>query len=151
MVAQGSGHTLYSLLCEDHWVYEKTPIGEPCEKNCCFGTLLASALDNYFTRGNFTPALISLHPVGTPFQNQVWQALKNVPLGETRSYRDIATILGRPTAARAVANACKQNPYTLIIPCHRIIGSRGKLAGYAGGFWRKEWLLKFEKLAIRLK
>lgn len=88
-------------------------------------------------------------PRGTEFQRQVWQALQEVPFGETASYADIAKVIGNPNAVRAVGMANHYNPIAIIIPCHRIIGSNGKLTGYAGELWRKEWLLKHEGLSIK--
>ena len=82
---------------------------------------------------------------GTDFQEQVWRELLNVPYGHTASYKDIANGIGRPKAMRAVGAATGRNPVSLIVPCHRIIGSNGKLNGYGGGLWRKEWLLKHEE------
>jgi methylated-DNA-[protein]-cysteine S-methyltransferase len=82
---------------------------------------------------------------GTPFQQSVWNVLKQVPFAETASYRDIATILQKDKAVRAVGNANGKNKLSIVIPCHRIIGTNGSLTGYAGGLWRKEWLLNHEK------
>ncbi|WNB91191.1 methylated-DNA--[protein]-cysteine S-methyltransferase [Bacillus sp. NEB1478] len=82
---------------------------------------------------------------GTPFQKTVWNALLNVPYSETVSYQDIANAIKNEKAIRAVGNANGKNKLSIIIPCHRIIGSNGKLTGYAGGLWRKEWLLNHEK------
>ena len=84
---------------------------------------------------------------GTNFQIKVWKELKKIPIGKTKTYKEIAIILGKPKAARAVANACKKNPYPIIIPCHRVIRSDGSLGGYSGngGKKRKEKLLELEK------
>jgi methylated-DNA-[protein]-cysteine S-methyltransferase len=82
---------------------------------------------------------------GTPFQLSVWEALQTISYGETRSYKDIAEAIGKPTACRAVGMANHQNPIAIIIPCHRVIGSDGKLVGYAGGLTVKEQLLTLEK------
>ncbi|MEH7350138.1 methylated-DNA--[protein]-cysteine S-methyltransferase [Gottfriedia acidiceleris] len=82
---------------------------------------------------------------GTPFQENVWRELVKIKYGETASYADIANRIGNPKAVRAVANANARNPLSIIVPCHRIIGSNGKLTGYAGGLWRKEWLLNREQ------
>ena len=84
---------------------------------------------------------------GTEFQIKVWSELKKIPAGKTKTYKEIAIILGNPKAARAVANACKKNPYPIIIPCHRVIRSDGSLGGYSGngGKKRKEKLLELEK------
>tara|TARA_B100000959_G_C14612621_1_gene472718 strand:- start:157 stop:456 length:300 start_codon:yes stop_codon:yes gene_type:complete len=84
---------------------------------------------------------------GTNFQIKVWNELKKIPIGKTKTYKEIAIILGKPKAARAVANACKKNPYPIIIPCHRVIKSDGSLGGYSGngGKKRKKKLLELEK------
>ncbi|MBN3554506.1 methylated-DNA--[protein]-cysteine S-methyltransferase [Fictibacillus nanhaiensis] len=82
---------------------------------------------------------------GTPFQHTVWNSLIDIPFAETASYRDIAISLQNEKAVRAVGNANGKNKLSIVVPCHRIIGSSGKLTGYAGGLWRKEWLLHHEK------
>jgi methylated-DNA-[protein]-cysteine S-methyltransferase len=82
---------------------------------------------------------------GTPFQQTVWKELANVPYGSSVSYQSIANALGKPKANRAVGNANGKNKISIVIPCHRIIGSDGSLTGYAGELWRKEWLLEHEK------
>ncbi|ANC76193.1 cysteine methyltransferase [Fictibacillus phosphorivorans] len=82
---------------------------------------------------------------GTPFQHTVWNSLVDIPFAETASYRDIAISLQNENAVRAVGNANGKNKLSIVVPCHRIIGSSGKLTGYAGGLWRKEWLLQHEK------
>ena len=84
---------------------------------------------------------------GTKFQIKVWSELKKIPAGKTKTYKEIAIITGHPKAARAVANACKRNPYPINIPCHRVIRSDGSLGGYSapGGISKKKQLLKFEK------
>lgn len=90
------------------------------------------------------PVHIPLDLQGTPFQREVWQALLDIPSGQTRSYADIARQIGKPTAFRAVARACGANPVAVLVPCHRVIGSNGNLTGYAGGLWRKRALLERE-------
>jgi methylated-DNA-[protein]-cysteine S-methyltransferase len=82
---------------------------------------------------------------GTEFQRRVWAALLGVGFGRTTSYLDLARQLGNPGAVRAVGAANGQNPLGLVWPCHRIIGAGGQLTGYAGGLWRKKWLLEFEQ------
>ncbi|MED1865726.1 methylated-DNA--[protein]-cysteine S-methyltransferase [Fictibacillus nanhaiensis] len=82
---------------------------------------------------------------GTPFQHNVWNSLVRIPFAETASYRDIAIKLQKEKAVRAVGNANGKNKLSIVVPCHRIIGSSGSLTGYAGGLWRKEWLLNHEK------
>jgi methylated-DNA-[protein]-cysteine S-methyltransferase len=89
---------------------------------------------------------LPLDLTGTEFQRLVWRHLLTVPFGQTASYRDVAAAIGKPRAVRAVGAANGQNPISIIVPCHRIVGSDGRLVGYGGGLWRKEWLLKHEGL-----
>jgi methylated-DNA-[protein]-cysteine S-methyltransferase len=88
---------------------------------------------------------LPLAPEGSPFSLMVWNALLEIPYAEVRSYSSIATAVGRPGGARAVGQACNANPIPLIIPCHRVIGSGGRLTGYAGGVEIKESLLELER------
>ena len=88
---------------------------------------------------------LPLRPEGTVFQKKVWNALLEIPFGETRSYQDIANAVGSPKACRAVGMANHQNPIIIVIPCHRVIGKSGKLVGYGGGLSMKEKLLLLEK------
>ena len=88
---------------------------------------------------------LQLQPQGTEFQNKVWKALMEIPFGETRSYGEIAKIIGNEKASRAVGMANNKNPIPIIVPCHRVIGANGKLVGYAGGLDIKEMLLNLEK------
>ncbi|HEY53907.1 MAG TPA: methylated-DNA--[protein]-cysteine S-methyltransferase [Caldilineae bacterium] len=81
---------------------------------------------------------------GSEFQLAVWNQLLSIPFGQMVSYQDIADALGKPQAVRAVGAANGQNPIAIIVPCHRVVGSNGKLVGYGGGLWRKEWLLRHE-------
>ena len=112
------------------------------------GTTVASEqagreLEAYFAHGlrRFT---VPLAPMGTPFQHDAWQLLRSIPYGQTVSYGEQARRIGRPRAVRAVAQANGANPITLVVPCHRVIGSDGTLTGYGGGLWRKRWLLAHE-------
>lgn len=82
---------------------------------------------------------------GTEFQQQVWQAIASIPLGQTRSYGELAQSIGRPSAFRAVANACGRNPVPLFIPCHRVIAANGKLGGFSSGLVWKKYLLSVER------
>ncbi|MCH9613354.1 MAG: Methylated-DNA--protein-cysteine methyltransferase [Chlamydiia bacterium] len=82
---------------------------------------------------------------GTPFQEKVWKSLAKVPYGTTVSYADLAKTVGKPTAFRAVAGANAANRFAIVLPCHRVINTGGKLGGYAGGLKRKEWLLEMER------
>lgn len=88
---------------------------------------------------------LNLLPKGTIFQKRVWDELIKIPFGITKSYLEITKILGDEKAIRAVANANGQNKISIIIPCHRVIGSDGSLTGYGGGLWRKKWLLDHER------
>ncbi|WP_312474037.1 methylated-DNA--[protein]-cysteine S-methyltransferase [Neobacillus sp.] len=104
----------------------------------------STQLDEYFKgeRHVFTfPYIFE----GTDFQKTVWNALTGISYAETGSYKDIAVSIGNEKAIRAVGSANGKNKLSIVIPCHRIIGSNGKLTGYAGGLWRKEWLLQHER------
>lgn len=92
---------------------------------------------------------LPLSPIGTPFQQAVWKALCSIPYGETRSYGEIAKMIGNPKASRAVGMANNRNPISIIIPCHRVIGASGKLVGYGGGIDKKIYLLNLEKATYR--
>jgi AraC family transcriptional regulator of adaptative response/methylated-DNA-[protein]-cysteine methyltransferase len=105
---------------------------------------LAEELDAYF-RGALKAFTVPLDTAGTPFQHKVWQMLRTIPYGQTRSYGEQARLIGMPTATRAVARANGDNRISIIIPCHRVIGADGKLTGYGGGLWRKQWLLSMER------
>jgi methylated-DNA-[protein]-cysteine S-methyltransferase len=87
---------------------------------------------------------LPLNPVGTLFQMEVWRELRNIPYGTVISYGELASRIGRPKASRAVGAANGSNPIPIVIPCHRVIGSNGKMTGYGGGVWIKEELLKLE-------
>ena len=101
-------------------------------------------LEQYF-RGKRKKFSLRLAPVGTVFQQSVWKALKDIPYGRKISYRDVAVAIGHPKSVRAVANAIAQNKIAIVIPCHRVIGSDGSLAGYAYGLRKKAWLLGHER------
>lgn len=101
-------------------------------------------IDSYFA-GELTEFDVALELHGTEFQRRVWAALKTIPYGETRSYGDIATQIGAPGASRAVGLANGRNPISIIVPCHRVVGSTGSLTGYGGGLDRKQLLLALEK------
>ena len=100
-------------------------------------------LQEYFSgkRNDFT---LKINPNGTEFQRKVWNELLNIPFGKTISYLDLSKKLGDVKAIRAVASANGKNPLWIVIPCHRVIGTDGSLTGYAGGLWRKKWLLEHE-------
>lgn len=100
-------------------------------------------LAEYFA-GSRTAFDLPLAPRGTQFEREVWRALTAIPFGETTSYSALAAGLGRPGAARAVGAANGKNPIAIVIPCHRVVGARGALVGYAGGLDAKGWLLRHE-------
>ena len=100
-------------------------------------------LDEYF-KGKRSTFNLKLNPQGTPFQQKVWQGLLAIPFGKTMSYLQLAQKLGDVKAIRAVASANGKNPLWIVVPCHRVIGTDGSLTGYAGGLWRKKWLLAHE-------
>ncbi len=106
----------------------------------------AKQLQDYFN-GKRTYFDFKLNPQGTEFQQKVWQALLEIPFGKTYSYMDLSKKLGDVKAIRAVASANGKNPLWIVVPCHRVIGTDGSLTGYAGGLWRKKWLLEHESSA----
>ncbi|NOZ62643.1 MAG: methylated-DNA--[protein]-cysteine S-methyltransferase [Calditrichaeota bacterium] len=112
---------------------ESTPVLKECRDQ----------LQAYFA-GQLQKFDLPLSFSGTEFQQQVWQALQKIPFGETESYSQIAKNIHRPKAVRAVGGANHRNPISIVIPCHRVIGANGKLVGYGGGLWRKQWLLEHE-------
>lgn len=109
--------------------------------------ILNTELKEYFEkkRKDFS---IPISMIGTEFQKEVWRTISKIPYGQTISYLQEARKMGRPKAVRAVANANGQNKISIVIPCHRIIGSNGKLTGYGGGVWRKQKLLELENVSL---
>ena len=138
--AIGSDDGLRELEITD---LESAPHSEvpACLKEC-FGQL-----DEYFS-GELKNFSLTLNPQGTDFQKSVWRQLVKIPFGQTTSYLNIATAIGNKKAIRAVGAANGQNRIPIIIPCHRVIGSDGSLIGFGGGIWRKEWLLRHEKVVL---
>lgn len=104
----------------------------------------AQELEEYFagTRQTFS---VPVSPAGTPFQLRVWEALRAIPYGQTRTYGQIAAATGNPLASRAVGMANNRNPIAIVVPCHRVIGADGHLTGYAGGLDKKTFLLRLEQ------
>lgn len=124
------------------------PANTPTGKSCAVLRQARRQLREYFQgrRAAFDlPLDLSL---GTAFQRQVWQVLASVRLGETITYAEIARRVHRPTATRAVGRAVARNPFMIVIPCHRVLSSKGELTGYAGGLAAKEWLLKHEQAVL---
>lgn len=102
-------------------------------------------LENYFM-GKQQKFSIEIEFNGTEFQRKVWKVLNDIPIGETRSYQDIAVSIGNQKAVRAVGGAVNKNPIPIIVPCHRVIGKNGKMVGYNGGIDKKEFLLQHENV-----
>lgn len=122
---------------------ERVRGGAPGPGASALGAQLGDELAAYFA-GRRRGFGVPLDMVGTPFQREVWRALLEIPYGQTRSYAEQARRIGRPTSVRAVAAANGRNKISIVVPCHRVIGSDGSLTGYGGGLARKRWLLALE-------
>jgi methylated-DNA-[protein]-cysteine S-methyltransferase len=105
---------------------------------------LSDAIKRYFDGDMNAIDSLPVATAGTPFQREVWRALRDIPAGTTSSYGELARRIGRPAAVRAVGLANGSNPIGVVVPCHRVIGSNGSLTGYGGGIERKRWLLEHE-------
>lgn len=135
------------LLCSNGAALTGLWIGQEPECHCEEDEILTGAklwLDDYF-RGNVPTRRIPLAPEGTAFQKRVWDILQTIPSGETRTYGSIARQLGNKMSAQAVGQAVGRNPISILIPCQRVVGSGGKLTGYAWGIEKKKWLLSHEE------
>lgn len=108
------------------------------------GTREAARQVTEYLRGERAEFDLPLAPRGTAFQQRVWDALRQIPPGETRSYGEIAAVVGQPSASRAVGAANGRNPLIIVVPCHRVVGADGTLTGYGAGLPRKRWLLDHE-------
>ena len=139
IVGDKNGIQSVSVLDEDFsTALEVTNSDIPeCLQDC------VTQLEDYF-EGKRDDFDLKLNPQGTTFQKKVWDELLNIPYNKTRTYLEQSKALGDVKAIRAVASANGKNPIWIIIPCHRVIGSDGSLTGYAGGIWRKKWLLTHE-------
>ena len=115
------------------WTRDEAPLREALRQLCAY---FAGALRHFE---------LPLAPRGTEFQQRVWRALREIPYGETTSYGELARSIGRPSASRAVGAANGRNPLPIVVPCHRVIGSTGRLTGFAGGLHLKEGLLELEQ------
>jgi O-6-methylguanine DNA methyltransferase len=138
-IAETNGKLSHLLFGEDKRVdgYEK--------KETAITKETAKQVREYF-EGKRKQFDIPFYIEGTPFQKSVWEALCTIPMGETRTYKDIAEQIGNPKGVRAVGMANNRNPISIIIPCHRVIGTNGSLTGYAGGLGAKEHLLELERV-----
>ncbi|MCH6189969.1 methylated-DNA--[protein]-cysteine S-methyltransferase [Paenibacillus polymyxa] len=142
---QGTNEAVYSIMFSNRnelltRAIEEVPIQVLAE--------CTTQLDEYF-KGERFEFTFPYAFEGTDFQQKVWNALVSVGYGKTTAYKDIALAIGNEKAIRAVGSANGKNKLSIVIPCHRIIGSNQKLTGYAGGLWRKEWLLQHEKRCLR--
>lgn len=131
---------------EQSWIARRWPEAEVRETADPGG--LAGRLRAYFDGDLRAIDEIEVDTGGTPFQQRVWRALRDIPVGQTTSYGALAVRVGAPTAVRAVGAANGRNPIAVVIPCHRVIASDGTLCGYGGGLARKQWLLEHEKAAL---
>lgn len=120
------------------------PLQNATEKRTVLLNRAAQQLDEYFSGKRYQFDLL-LYTQGTPFQQNVWNALKEIPYGQTCTYAQLAARLGNPNAYRAVGMANNKNPWAIVVPCHRVIGADGTLTGYAGGLTLKQTLLDLEK------
>jgi methylated-DNA-[protein]-cysteine S-methyltransferase len=133
---QADGRGITSLIFKDPVTDPDPPQGILEE---CAGQL------NLYFNGSLTAFSLPLAPAGSPFQLRVWNELVKIPYGQVITYRDLANRLGGPTYTRIVGQANARNPVSILIPCHRVIGMNGALTGYAGGLWRKQFLLELEQ------
>lgn len=139
-----------TLQADDHGLC-RLDFGRRCTQQHPDHPVLQAAVQQlkaYFA-GALTRFDLPLAPVGTPFQEQVWSRLLEIPWGQTCSYGEIAAALGKPGASRAVGLANNRNPLSIIIPCHRVVGSNGELTGYGGGLEKKIQLLRLERVHIQ--
>ncbi len=132
----GDEDGISSITVIDNATEGSTNIPE-CLQEC------VTQLEEYFQKKR-TQFTLKLNPQGTDFQKEVWKVIQGVAYGKTKSYLEQSKEVGDVKAIRAVASANGKNPIWIVIPCHRIIGSNGSLTGYAGGLWRKRWLLEHE-------
>jgi O-6-methylguanine DNA methyltransferase len=130
-------HRLHRLLRLHYGTYQLDPAPAPLA--------MINAITAYFAGDLDALGKLRVATGGTPFQREVWAALRRIPAGRTRSYGELAAELGRSGASRAVGLANGSNPIAIVVPCHRVIGSNGTLTGYAGGLPRKRWLLEHER------
>src|SRR5690349_10651809 len=141
LVARAGDDGISELLFTRRGLRPREAAGDPCAREHI--RTIQAQLGEYFD-GKRKTFEVPLRPQGPPFHMRVWNALLDIPYGETISYGELARRVGDPTAARAVGTANGANPIVIVIPCHRVIGADGKLVGYGGGLWRKRALLDLE-------
>jgi methylated-DNA-[protein]-cysteine S-methyltransferase len=139
------GDLLTGLYFPHHW-YRPDPVTFGPRNDEGFEKVAAQLAE--YLAGTRTDFDLPLDPRGTDFQLRVWELIAQIPYGETTTYGDIARRLGGPETAQEVGAAVGRNPLSILIPCHRVIASNGKLAGYAGGLKRKQWLLELEQAKV---
>lgn len=144
MVARAVDEGISSLEFDDKTIYSNSDFEIDTKPNHHLEKLELE-LNEYF-EGRLKSFTIPLTMQGTEFQKKVWNVLQNIPYGTTQTYKQQSENLHQPLAIRAMAHANGQNPIAILIPCHRVIGTNGKLTGYAGGLWRKKWLLEHERV-----
>lgn len=132
---------MMTLLERRYGPVELTPKANPNGFSSCVRSYLAGDYSSLDT--------IPVNTGGTPFQQQVWNALRTIPVGTTKTYGELATQLGKPTAYRAVGGTNALNPIAIVLPCHRVVGANASLTGYAGGLERKRWLLEHEGYMVK--
>ncbi len=143
---------LVALCFPEHWDKTRADVqrhaGEVTWADADDAGDVGARLDAYF--GGDLTAIddIAVELYGTPFQRDVWTALRDIPAGSTTSYAELAQRIDRPSAVRAVGAANGSNPISIVVPCHRVIGANGALTGYGGGLDRKQWLLRHEKVLL---
>jgi len=140
------GGALAALYMKDQ-LHGPTPDADLGERDDTVAPDAARQLAEYFA-GTRTAFDLALDPDGTDFQRRVWEALRDIPYGATETYGHLAVRIGSPRGTRAVGAATGRNPISIIVPCHRLVGSTGDLTGYAGGLTRKRWLLDLESGAV---
>ncbi len=135
LILESDGQSITGIKFSENVIPEQNPcdVLEQCRLQ----------LEDYFS-GKAIAFDLPLNPEGTGFQQKVWAELLKIPYGETISYQELAVRLGDVKVVRAVGTANGRNPIAIVVPCHRVIGAGNKLTGYAGGIWRKKWLLEHE-------
>jgi methylated-DNA-[protein]-cysteine S-methyltransferase len=139
---------LVALCFEGHWQRRHEALKKHFP-SCSFASVpdpagVATKLRRYFDGDLAALVTVEVELRGTPFQVRAWEALRRIPVGETRTYAEQAIAIGAPSAVRAVGTANGANPVAIVVPCHRVIGSNGALTGFGGGLPRKQWLLDHE-------
>lgn len=141
-----SGKYLYEIIEENGYIVKIGVVDSICDgvSSSLVIDECIKELDEYFNKKR-TVFIVPIKQFGTEFQMKVFEVLKSIPYGHTLSYKDVAILIGKPKASRAVGNACNKNPIMIVVPCHRVIGKKGKLVGFAYGTDLKKELLELER------